>query len=379
MVEGGDSAGSDGTARSVGTAAGTAERTTRPGRIWGWIESRTGISALRYAVPEHANSIWYTLGGITFMAILIAVASGVWIAQYYNPDPAAARESVIFIQNEAPLGDIIRGIHIWSAYIAIIMSVAHMVRIFISGSYKGPREINWLVGVGLLGLIMFGAFFTGTVLRWDQESYEALAHNTEIASLFGAFGGFFSDAFTTSVAILPRLYIAHVSIVPMLLIFFLIAHIFLIKYHGISPTPAQEEAGEAPGGQLPKERQTANYMTHARKMLGYGIVVLGLAGTLAVLWPGAIGTAPDPSVEITKPSPIYYWFYALEGWLGVNGILYGVIAFFGILALVPFIDRTPLRSLRKRPVMLVLGLLLVVAVVVLSLITYFGPVVSHMG
>lgn len=379
MVEGSGSAGGDGTVRSVGTATGTAEGTTGSRGLWGWIESRTGISALRYAVPEHANQIWYTLGGITFMSILISVASGIWIAQYYNPDPSAARESVLFIQNEAPLGDVMRGIHIWSAYLAVIMSVLHMVRIFITASYKAPREVNWLVGVGLLGLIMFGAFFTGSVLRWDQESYEAMVHNMELAGLIGSFGGFFSDAFSTSVSMLPRLYIAHVSIVPLILIFFLIAHIFLIKVHGVSPTPAQEEAGEAPGGKLPKERQTANYMTHARKMLGYGLVVLGLSGTLAVLLPGAIGTAPDPAMEITKPSPIYYWSYALEAWFGVPGVLYGVAVLFGILALMPFIDRTPLRRLRRRPLMLGIGVVLVITITVLTIITWVQPVVSHLG
>lgn len=358
-------------------ATGAAEQTL-PRRVWGWIDSRTGLSALRYAVPEHANTIRYTLGGITFMALLISVASGVWIAQYYNPDPSAARESVLFIQNEAPLGDIMRGIHIWSAYIAVIGAVLHMVRIFITASYKAPREVNWLVGVGLFGLIVFGAFFTGTVLRWDQEAYEALVHNIEIASIFGAFGGFFSEAFTASVSILPRLYIAHVSIVPLLLVFFLIAHIFLIKYHGISPTPAQEEGGEAPGGKLPKERQTASYATHLRKMVGYGLVTLGLAGTLAVLWPQPIGTAPDPTLEVTKPSPIYYWLYTPEAWFGVNGVLYATIVFFGFLILVPFIDRTPFRRLRRRPAMLALGALLLVVVVVFTLITAFSPVEQHL-
>ncbi|WP_166178691.1 cytochrome b N-terminal domain-containing protein [Rubrobacter tropicus] len=378
MAQDSEIARGDGTARSARTFTGAGQRGTRPGRLWGWIESRTGIRALAYAVPEHANTIWYILGGITFMAILISVASGVWIAQYYNPDPAAARESVLFIQNEALLGDVMRGIHIWSAYIAVIGAVLHMVRVFITASYKAPREVNWLVGVGLLGLIMFGAFFTGTVLRWDQEAYEAMVHNMELASLLGAFGGFFSDAFTTSVSMLPRLYIAHVSIVPLLLVFLLIAHIFLIKYHGISPTPAQEEAGEAPGGKLPKERQTASYATHARKMLGYGLVVLGLAGTLAVLLPGAIGAAPDPAMEITKPSPIYYWMYTPEAWFGVNGVLYAAIVFFGLLVLVPFLDRTPLRRLRRRPLMLGLGGVLVVALTVLTIITAVTPVVSHL-
>jgi quinol-cytochrome oxidoreductase complex cytochrome b subunit len=379
MAESSDPAGSSGTARSAGPATGAGEPTGEPRRLWGWLDDRLGLSALRYKVPEHANTIWYTLGGITFMGIIVLAATGIWLAQYYDPDPTAARQSVLFIQNSAPLGDIIRGIHIWTAYLVIITASLHLIRIFVTASYKAPRELNWIVGVALLALLVFGAFFTGTVLRWDQEAYEALAHNMELATLFGAFGGFFSEGFTTSVSIVPRLYIAHVSIVPLLLVFLLIAHIFLIKHHGISPTPAQEEAGEAPGGRLPPEKETGSYPTHLRKMVGYGLVLLGVAGVLSVLFPQPIGSAPDPTMEITKPSPIYYWLYSFEDLFGVLGILYGAIALFGLLAIVPFIDRTPLRSIRRRPVMLIFGMVLLIALVVLSLITAFSPVVSHMG
>ena len=378
MAESGDSVGGPGGASSATSVDETAGLTSRSHRLWGWLDDRLGLSALRYRVPEHANTIWYTLGGITFVGIIVLAITGIWLAQYYNPDPAAARESVVFIQNEATLGDIIRGIHIWAAYLVVITAILHMIRIYVTASYKAPREINWLVGVALFGLIVFGAFFTGTVLRWDQEAYEALVHNIEIASIFGAFGGFFSEAFTTSVSILPRLYIAHVSIVPLLLVLLLVAHIFLIKHHEISPTPAQEDAGEAPGGRLPPEKETASYATHLRKMIGYGLVALGVAGTLSVLFPQPIGPAPDPTLEVTKPSPIYYWVYALEKWFSLNGVLYGTVVFFGLLLLIPFIDRTPLRRLRSRPVMLVLGVVLLAVMVVLTLITALSPVESHL-
>jgi quinol-cytochrome oxidoreductase complex cytochrome b subunit len=377
MAESGDSAGGRGPVRSLRSATGAGETTGSARKLWGWLEGRLGLPALRYRVPEHANVIWYTLGGITLMSILIAVASGIWLAQYYNPDPTGARESVIFIENQAPLGDVIRGIHIWSAYIAVIGALLHMGRIFVTASYKAPRELNWLVGVVLLSLIMFGAVFSGTVLRWDQEAYEAMAHLMEIANLFGTFGVLFSDAFTTSVSMLPRTYIVHISLVPLALVFFLVAHFFLVKYHHISPTPAQEDAGEAPGGKLPPEKETSRYTTHLRLMLSYGLVVLGIAGALAVLWPQPIGPAPDPTMEITKPSPIYYWLYAFEDWFGLNALLYATIAFFSILAIVPFVDRSRFRSPRKRPVMIGLGILLLVAIVVLTIITYVSPVVSH--
>jgi quinol-cytochrome oxidoreductase complex cytochrome b subunit len=355
----------------------TTER-TRSGKLLRWLDDRLGLSALRYRVPEHANTFWYTLGGITFMGIIVLVVTGVWLAQYYNPDPSGARESVLFIQNSATLGDVIQGIHIWTSYLVVITAIMHLIRIFITASYKAPREVNWLVGVALLALLVFGGIFTGTVLRWDQEAYEALSHNMELATLFGAFGGFFTEAFTTSVSILPRLYIAHVSMVPLMIVLLLMAHIFLIKHHGISPTPAQEEAGEAPGGRLPEEKETGHYPTHLRLMVGYGLVLFGLAGALGVVFPQPIGPAPDPTMEITKPPWVFYWLYAFEDWFGLGGILYGMILFFGFLFLVPFIDRTPLRGLRSRPVMLILGAVFLVALVILSLITAFSPVVSHL-
>lgn len=366
----------DGTVQPRGAAG---QPRSRAGGAWDWLDDRLGLSALRYAVPAHANTIWYTLGGITFVGLLIVIATGFWLAQYYNPDPSAARESVIFIQNQAPLGDIIRGIHVWTAYLVVITAALHLIRIVITAAYKAPREINWLVGLALLVIMLFGAVFSGTVLKWDQEAYEAMTHNMELATFLGALGGFFSDAFTTSVTMLPRLYTLHVSIIPLLLLVFLILHIFQIKHHGIAPTAAQADVGEAPGGRLPKEKQTGVYTTHVRVMLGYGLALLGLAGTLAVISPRLIGPAPDPTMEITKPPFLYFWLYAFENWFGVTGILYAAIVTFGLLALFPFIDRAPFRRLRRRPVIAVLGTVLLIAVIVLSILVAVQPAAKHLG
>lgn len=352
---------------------------TAPARVRDWLDDRLGLSALTYAVPGHANSFWYTLGGITFIGILVLVATGLWLAQYYNPDPLGARESVLFIQTQAPLGDVVRGIHVWTAYLVVITAVLHLIRVFVTASYKVPREVNWLVGLALLGLLLFGGVFTGTILRWDQEAYEAMVHNMEAASFFGALGGFFSDAFTSSVAMLPRLYTTHVSVIPLLLALLLIVHFFLVKHHAISPTPAQADAGEAPNGRLPQERLTARYATHLRLMAGYGLALLGLAGVLGVLWPQPIGPAPDPTLEVTKPPFVFYFLYPLENLFGVVGIVYAGAVFFGLLALVPFLDRGPFRGARRRPFAMGLGLLLLVAVLGLSILTAVQPTARHLG
>ena len=347
--------------------------------VLGWLDDRLGLSAIRYAVPAHANTLWYTLGGITFIGIVVLILTGVWLGQYYNPDPTGARESVIFIQNEVPLGDVIRGIHTWTAYLVVITAALHLIRVFVTASYKIPREVNWLVGLALLGLLLFGAVFSGTILRWDQEAYEAMVHNMEAVTILGGLGGFFSDAFTTSVSMLARLYITHVSVVPLLILLLLIAHIFLIKHHGISPTPAQAEAGEAPGGRLPKEKQTGHYPTHLRLMVGYGLALLGIAGMLGVVFPQPIGPAPDPTLEVTKPPFVFYWLYPFENWFGVSGIIYAAVVVFGLLAILPFVDRSSRYSLRRRPIVAALGLVLLVMVLALSVMTALAPTARHLS
>jgi len=363
---------------------GAAEQPRGPAKwvqaVGSFLDERTGLSALRYAVPEHANTFWYTLGGITFMGIIILVVTGMWLAQYYNPDPSAARDSVIYIQTKAPFGDIIRGIHVWTAYIVSLTAVLHLIRVFVTAAYKRPREFNWFVGIAMLALLLFGAVFTGSVLRWDQEAFEALEHNTATAQLMGAIGTFFSGGFTASTPLLSRLYIAHITIVPMILAVLLVAHIFLIKRHGISPLPKQADSGLAPRGQLPKALQLARYTTHLRVMVGYGIALLAVAGLLGLLFPMAVGPAPDPSMEVTKPAFLFYWAYAFEDWFGIKGILYSAAGLFGVLALVPLIDFSRFRRIRGwRIVVVALGALLLIAVVTLSIMVALQPPAKHLG
>jgi len=218
-------------------------------KAWEAIDERLGLSALAYPVPAHANGIGYILGGITFFGFLILAATGIWLAQFYHPTPATARESIVYVMNLAPLGDIVRGIHFWVANIVMATVLVHMGRVFTTGSYKRPREANWLIGLGLLGVTL-GLIFTGTVLKWDQEGSEALAHYVQMGDLLGAFGFWFSADFTASLPILGRLYVAHIVILPALGALLLLAHFLLVKRHGISPLPGQADAW-VDGGSIP--------------------------------------------------------------------------------------------------------------------------------
>src|SRR6266540_3393800 len=127
------------------------ESTTIPGRrrsrLWGWLDDRLGIGGLRYPVPDHANSLAYTLGGITLVSFVLLVVTGVYLAQFYDPTPEQAHASVVYITDTAFAGALIRSLHYWLASAFTITLLLHMVRAFATGSFKAPRELTWITGV----------------------------------------------------------------------------------------------------------------------------------------------------------------------------------------------------------------------------------------
>ncbi|MES2210572.1 MAG: cytochrome b N-terminal domain-containing protein [Chloroflexota bacterium] len=334
-------------------------------RAWGALDERLGLSGLAYPVPAHANGIGYILGGITFFGFLILAATGIWLAQFYHPTPATARESIVYIMNVAPAGDLVRGIHFWVANIVMATVLLHMGRVFATGAYKRPREANWLIGLGLLGITL-GLTFTGTVLKWDQEGFEALSHNVEIGNLVGAFGFWFSGDFTTSLPILGRLYMAHVVILPALGTLLLIAHFLLVKRHGISALPAQADAA-VDGGPVPA-KGGSTFAAHVVRMAGFGLLILAIATVLAVILPAALGPRPIPGTETTKPPWMFLAFYPFEDWFGLPALLWVPAILFGAIALVPFVDRSRYRSPSRRRWFIAIGV--VVAVAAVALVIY---------
>ena len=341
---------------------GTALQRGRWRRAWEAIDERLGLSGLAYPVPAHANGIGYILGGITFFGFVILAVTGVYLAQFYHPTPATARASVVYIMKVAPLGDIVRGVHFWVANSVMATVLLHLGRVFVTASYKRPREANWLIGLGLLGLTL-GLIFTGTVLKWDQEGYEALGHNVEVGNLLGAFGFWFSSDFAASLPILGRLYVAHVVILPALGTLLLIAHFLLVKHHRISARPAEADAA-VDGGAIPVEGGST-FTAHLVRMAGFGLVMLAASVVLSLVWPAGLGGRPIPGTETTKPPWMFLVFYPFENWFGLPALLWVPALLFGALAVVPFVDRNPYRSPRRRRAVVAIGAAVAVAAVLL--------------
>lgn len=355
-----------------------ADRPNRPGwmrRSIDVIDERLGIKALEYPVPEHANNLAWSLGGVTAAAFLVLIATGVLLVQFYNPVPEEANQSLRDMVTDVWGMGFVRALHFWAAQAMYVTAALHLLRVFITGSYKRPREGNWLIGVAMFGLVIF-ALFTGTVLKWDQEGFEALGHNLEIAKLLGGVGFWFSPQFADQVPILVRLYGAHVAIIPGLILVLLTLHGLLVKRHKISPHPSLPTA--ASGDQAPAEEPTEPFTHHLRRITAFGLALTGILGILAVLLPPAVGPAPVTGLEITKPPWNFWWMFTLENWLGLSGILYGGGALFLLLGMVPFVDRNPNRLWRRRPVAMTLGLLVVLTLVALTILMAFTAPKTHL-
>ena len=341
-------------------------------RLRDWLDERLGLDGIRYAVPEHANSLPYLLGGITLMGFLILFASGIYLAQFYHPHPNEAHRSVVYIITGLPLGDIVRSIHFWTAQIVTLTVLLHMLRVLFTGSYKRPRELNWLVGLSLLGLT-FLFVFSGSVLKFDQEGIEALAHNTEAANLIGALGSWFSPEFSRSVPLLTRLFNGHITILPLFFGLFIGVHVYLVKQHGISPRLDAQAVSQSTAGM-----GTSRFGVHLLRMTGFGLLLLAFTALLALVAPAPLGQPGVAGVEVTKPWWMFLWLFPLEEWFGVRALTLTPVVLGGLLALVPFIDRSPFMSPARRKGLLIVAGVLLVAFVVSGVFAWLQPVAAHL-
>ena len=213
-----------------------------------WLDERYPFTksvdeALYQRVPNFANAFYYCFGGMVFILIVLQLLTGILLSLYYIPDatgiPAAAYTSVVFIQNGVYLGWLIRGIHFWAANLLIIMVLLHMARVYWTGSYRAPRELNWMVGVIMLLLIL--AFsLTGYLLPWDQKAYFATEVTIKIAGSAppAQLGAFIREVLQGGAVVGPptlqRFFTIHVFLLPALITLLMYVHFRFIRAHGIS-------------------------------------------------------------------------------------------------------------------------------------------------
>jgi ubiquinol-cytochrome c reductase cytochrome b subunit len=336
--------------------------------VFGWIDRRTGLvkdiwPIVVHPVPKTTNW-WYVLGSATLIAFVMQVITGVALAFTYVPAPNAAYDSLAFITDDATLGGVVRGIHYWGASAMVILVVLHMCRTFAFGSYKYPRELNWLSGVVLLFLTI-GLAFTGQLLRWDQDAYWAVYVAAEQAARTPVIGNLIMEVVIAGETVggntLTRFYATHVFLLPAVTFAMIGLHLYLLVRHGISEAP---EAGRP----VQKATYEAEYkeIVHTKGMPFYpdafwkdvvaalfiGALVLALA---VFVGPKALGEVADPTVLQAHPKPDWYFLglFAVLALMpaGMEDVLILALPGLVVVALVavPFIRPEGERHPSRRP------------------------------
>jgi cytochrome b6 len=211
-------------------------------RMTDWVDERYQVreplaKVLSKPVPRFAMKWYYCLGGITAFLFVVQAVTGIMLAFYYNPTPEAAYASIQFIETQVRFGAAIRAIHSWSANGMVFICVAHMLRVYITGAFKNPRELNWVSGIVLL-VITFAFGLTGYLLPWDQRAYWATTVATEIAGALPIIGNlalvFLRVGWDVGALTLSRFYGLHVIVLPIAILAFMLAHFIMIRRLGIA-------------------------------------------------------------------------------------------------------------------------------------------------
>ncbi len=321
------------------------------------------LKDFNYPVPEHAKRFGYTVGGVILMGFVLLIISGIIMAFFITPTVGQARQSVLELASN-PWGFWLRSFHRWLAEAVIFLIILHMSRIIFTGSYREKRKLNWFFGIGLF-LITLIFFFSGTVVKWDQEGYEAYRHAVESLGLLPIIGASLAK-FIEGTAVVMRMFVTHALVLPLLLLIFLIPHLVLIKLNGLSPLPGK------------KTTQTITFYEHVKKIFGWSFVIYGFIGYLAMQFPAVLYPGPYAGVEITKPPWMFLVLYQFEDWFGIISLLILPIVIVLGLILLPYIDsrKDDYSWIRKT---VVWGYLIIAAVFITFIIhVAISPPVRHL-
>ncbi len=358
-----------------------------------WFDERTAIRSLLrkglYEAVPVRGAWFYTLGSATLVLILLQLITGIFLTLLFVPSVAEAWQSLNYLKAHDAFGSIVRGIHLWSAYVLL------------SGSYKRPRELNWVSGVGLFVLVL-GMAITGAFLPWDQAAYWTAVVVTNIPAYTPFIGSFLRALWRGSDTVGPitlsRTFGIHVWLLPAILFPLIGAHLALLRKHGefgsyvnyrgayrsregvdVPPEPKQRPI-EPPYPAGPTDElwaaplETEDFYPHQTFKDGaISAALVILVFILAVVIGAPLEAVADPSTTSYTPVPEWFFLPLDELLVLVPQQLIPLVLVLpagGVLLLLalPFIDRDPERNPFERPAVIVPGAFAVLFVVLLTLL-----------
>ena len=322
-----------------------------------WIDHRLPVFTFmhhemhEYPTPKNLN-YWWNFGSLAGIVLVIMLVTGIVLAMHYTPHVDYAFQSVERIMRDVNYGWLIRYIHANGASFFFIVVYIHIFRGLYYGSYKAPRELLWILGVVIL-LLMMATAFMGYVLPWGQMSFWGA---TVITNLFSAipgigdwivtllWGGFAVDNPT-----LNRFYSLH-YLLPFLIVGVVVLHILALHRFGSNNPLGIDVRGEQDS--IPFHP----YYT-VKDMFGLGMFLIAFSAVVFFM-PNALGHADNyiPADPLVTPAHIVPEWYFLPFYAILRAIpdkLLGVVAMFasiGVLFILPWLDRSPVRSGNFRPI-----------------------------
>jgi quinol-cytochrome oxidoreductase complex cytochrome b subunit len=287
----------------------------------------------------HADSFWFhirpsfyhtevthiyptfRLGWLSTFMFVWETITGIILMVFYTPSPLVAYSNMWNILSNVPLGQLMRNMHRLGAEVMVLVVALHMLRTFITGSYKKPRQFTWATGVILL---VFTALlsFSGYLLPWDQLAYWALTvflSGAESAPAPAAINSnillILQGAPSLGAAGLLRWYLFHVLLLPMLLAIFFFVHYYKVVLHGLSLPPGREEIGEDTAKRVPRNERTyfiPDLLT--AELMWSALATLFLVAGSLWFWDAPLESHADP--VITPLHVVAPWYLSWsQGWL----------------------------------------------------------------
>jgi len=337
-------------------------------RARGWLGERIPVkpedlrSSLDEPVPGHMRRWWFCLGGTPAYLFLVQCVTGMLLTFYYVPDPARAYESVARISQEVPFGWWVRGLHKWSATFMIIALVLHVLRVYFTAAYRKPRELTWVTGAIVL-LLTFVLGFTGYSLVFEQLSYwgaTVAANLTATVPFVGEpLARFIRGGDVIGADTITRFYIFHIGVLPTLLVICLVAHIGLIRLHGVTELHFADET--------PEEGEFRFFPDHMLTELGLGLFLMVMLTCFAVIFPPELSDKANPLMTPTHIKPEWYFYFTFR-WLKLAGLTVAVLSLgLGAFLFVfwPFVDSF-LQRVLKQDVADLVGIVVFLAILVLT-------------
>lgn len=336
-----------------------------------WIDERFPMSKMvrehltEYYAPKNFN-FWYFFGGLAIVVLAIQILSGIFLTMHYKPDAEKAFASVEYIMRDVPLGWLIRYVHSTGASLFFVVIYLHMFRALLYGSYRKPRELLWIFGMVIYLCLMAEAFF-GYLLPWGQMSYWGAQ---VIVNLFGAVPLIGPDLavwirgdYVVSDATLNRFFALHVIAVPIALLGLVVAHIISLHEVGSNnPDGIDIKKNKDPATGKPMDGIPFHPYYTVKDIFGL-VIFLIIFASIVFFAPEMGGyflehnnfIPADPLKTPAHIAPVWYFtpFYSiLRAVPPMFGSQFpGVLAMGGavvILFLLPWLDRSPVRSIRYK-------------------------------